>query len=373
MSLPPHVQRAQPAGRAGIRSYWAAPRCLSSAVTLSSSSARCSTWHLFPTRPMRVQSDAGFPLSQKRGSAGAAASPSASAREASAAAEEDGQEDGQVDGQADVAPRRIRLGFIGAGQMAEAVARGLSTAGVVSLADMSAADVSSDRLAVFSDLGIAAKGCSGEVADSSDVIFIAVKPFAVQSVLSDLRASNRLSDRHLIVSIAAGVTLEQMQSWAGADMRVVRVMPNTPCLVGASAAAMSLGARATPADACLVREMFSAVGEVYEVEERLLDAVTGLSGSGPAYVFVAIEALADGGTAAGLPRKVALSLAAQTVYGAAKMVIETQKHPGQLKDSVASPAGTTIAGLHELEKGGFRSLLMNAVIAAANRSKEMSK
>ncbi|GJP44418.1 hypothetical protein CLOM_g3826 [Closterium sp. NIES-68] len=279
----------------------------------------------------------------------------------------------QAEREAEVAGKRVRLGFIGAGQMAEAVARGLSAAGVVEYADMAAADVSSDRLAVFQGIGIDTKESAKEVAASSDVIFIAVKPFAVQPVLADLAASGALTERHLIVSIAAGVPLGKMQQWVGEDVRIVRVMPNTPCLVGATAAAMSLGARATEEDGALVKAMFGAVGEVYEVEERLLDAVTGLSGSGPAYVFVAIEALADGGTAAGLPRKVALSLAAQTVYGAAKMVIDTQKHPGQLKDSVASPAGTTIAGLHELEKGGFRSLLMNAVIAAANRSKEMSK
>lgn len=269
--------------------------------------------------------------------------------------------------------QKVKLGFVGAGQMAEALARGWDRSGVIKVDSMCAMDINVDRLKVFEDFGIRTAKNIQQVAESSDVIFIAVKPFNVKTVLEELRQKGLLSERHLIVSIAAGVTIPQLQSWAGQKVRVVRVMPNTPCLVGETAAAMSLGPDATTADAELVRRLFQAVGTIHMVDEKLLDAVTGLSGSGPAYVFVAIEALADGGVAAGLPRDVALSLAAQTVLGSAKMVLETGRHPGQLKDSVASPGGTTIAGLKELEKGAFRSLLINAVVAATDRSKEMSK
>ncbi|CAI5983317.1 unnamed protein product [Closterium sp. NIES-64] len=269
--------------------------------------------------------------------------------------------------------KRVRLGFVGAGQMAEALARGMSAAGVVAASDMSAMDLSQERLAVFAEMGVAAKTTCKELAAASDVIFIAVKPHTVKAVLSELRDSAAITSTHLVVSIAAGVTIANLQQWAGDEAKIVRVMPNTPCLVGQTAAAMSLGGKATAEDAALVQRMFEAVGKIQQVEEKLLDAVTGLSGSGPAYVFMAIEALADGGVAAGLPRDVALSLAAQTVYGSAKMVLETGKHPGQLKDSVASPGGTTIAGIYALEKGGFRATLMNAVVAATERSKELSK
>eukprot|EP00897_Mesotaenium_endlicherianum_P000476 jgi/Mesen1/10429/ME000082S09932 len=266
-----------------------------------------------------------------------------------------------------------RLGFIGAGQMAEALAKGWDSAGILKFNQMYCSDVNVERVAAFQSLGVKACQDATEVAKHSDIIFIAVKPPVVKSVLTTLKESNSLKESHLIVSIAAGVTLDNMQSWAGEKARVVRVMPNTPCLVGQTAAAMSLGPFATGGDAELVRTMFDSVGTIHSIDEKLLDAVTGLSGSGPAYVFVAIEALADGGVAAGLPRDVAMSLATQTVLGSARLVLETGKHPAQLKDSVASPGGTTIAGLHELEKGGFRALLMNAVVAAANRSKEMSK
>lgn len=265
-----------------------------------------------------------------------------------------------------------RIGFIGAGQMAEALARGWDQQGLLEVSRMICTDPNAQRLEVFRGFGAAvAKDCK-EVAANSDIILVAVKPYTVQEVLTELRDSGCLHEHHIIVSIAAGVTLSKLQLWAGEKVRVVRVMPNTPCLVGQTAAAMSVGACATIADEDLVKTMFTAVGKIHVVDEKLLDAVTGLSGSGPAYVFVAIEALADGGVAAGLPRDVALSLAAQTVLGAAQMVVTTGQHPGVLKDQVTSPGGTTIAGIHELEKGGFRSLLMNAVIAAAKRSKEMS-
>jgi len=160
---------------------------------------------------------------------------------------------------------------------------------------------------------------------------------------------------------------------AGAETRIVRVMPNTPCLVGEVAAAMCLGGKADEKDEALVRSLFEAVGKIYTVQESVLPAVTGLSGSGPAYVFIMIEAMADGGVKCGLPRDIALALAAQTVLGAAKMVMETGKHPGALKDMVTSPGGTTIAGLHELERAGMRAAFMNAVVAARDVLRQFGK
>jgi pyrroline-5-carboxylate reductase len=207
-----------------------------------------------------------------------------------------------------------------------------------------------------------------EVVEKSKVIVMAVKPQILKAVITEVKP--KLTKDHLLVSIAAGITMSSLQEWGG-DVRVVRVIPNTPSLVGEGVAAISGGPSSTQGDVDLVKALFDSVGKTVVVEEKLLNAVTGVSGSGPAYVYIAIEAMADGGVAAGLPRSVALSLAAQTFLGSAKMVLETKRHPGQLKDEVASPAGTTIAGLHELEKAGFRSAWMNAVVAAAKRGEQL--
>jgi pyrroline-5-carboxylate reductase len=176
-----------------------------------------------------------------------------------------------------------------------------------------------------------------------------------------------------VVSIAAGITLRQLAEGLGSHCRLVRVMPNTPCLVGASASAYCPGDKATAEDVAVVDCLLNAVGRAFRVPEHLLDAVTGLSGSGPAFVYLMIEALSDGGVRVGLPRDVATALAAQTVLGSAKMVLETNLHPGTLKDMVASPGGTTIAGLHALERGGVRGALMDAVEAATKRSQELGQ
>ena len=189
--------------------------------------------------------------------------------------------------------------------------------------------------------------------------------------MQEIRTS--LAARHVVISIAAGITLGQLGRGLGSERRLIRVMPNTPALVGASATAYALGKNATAEDGLLAQKMFSAVGVAFQLKESLLDAVTGLSGSGPAYVYLIIEALSDGGVAAGLPRDVATKLAAQTVFGSAKMALETGQHPGALKDMVTSPGGTTIEGLHELEKAGVRGALMNAVRAAAEKSKKLGQ
>jgi pyrroline-5-carboxylate reductase len=190
-------------------------------------------------------------------------------------------------------------------------------------------------------------------------------------VLGDIRAD--FTAKHLLISIAAGVPLARLEAGLSPEARLIRVMPNTPALLGASATGFALGKSARPADAALAQKLFSAVGVAFQVKESLLDAVTGLSGSGPAYVYLFIEGLSDGGVAAGLPRDVATRLAAQTVLGSAKMVLETGLHPGALKDMVTSPGGTTIEGLHELEKGRLRGTLISAVRAATEKSRKLGQ
>jgi pyrroline-5-carboxylate reductase len=266
----------------------------------------------------------------------------------------------------------LRIGFLGAGKMASALAKGIVKAGVARPEDLIASDVIEAARAAFGkDVGCKVTGSNAEVVELADVLIVAVKPDQVEGLLKEL--AGKISARHLIVSIAAGVTLARIGGALQTGARIVRVMPNTPALVGASASAFSLGGSATAEDAALTQKIFSAVGVAFQVKESLLDAVTGLSGSGPAYGYAIIEALSDGGVAAGLPRDVATKLAAQTMLGAAKMVLETGQHPGALKDMVTSPGGTTIEGLHELEKGRLRGTLINAVRAAADKSKKLGQ
>ncbi len=265
-----------------------------------------------------------------------------------------------------------RVGFIGAGKMATALARGLVAAGFTSADQIVASDVfAAAREHFVQETKSRAVASNAEVVAASQIVILAVKPQQMSGVLADLKG--HVTPQHLVISIAAGVPLKSLMAGLGEQTRLVRVMPNTPCLVGASASGFAIGGAATNEDATLVEQLLSAVGVAVSVDEKLLDAVTGLSGSGPAYVYQIIEALSDGGVRVGLPRDVATKLAAQTVLGAAKMVLETGEHPGALKDAVTSPGGTTIAGLHALERGGLRAALMNAVEAATNRSKELGQ
>jgi pyrroline-5-carboxylate reductase len=270
-----------------------------------------------------------------------------------------------------MAEARLRVGFLGAGRMATALARGWLAAGLVRPEDLRASDPApAARQAFAAETGCPAGPDNRPVAEASDLLLLAVKPQSMAGLLAEVRPLVR---SQLVVSIAAGVTLRQLHEALGDRCRLVRVMPNTPCLVGASASAYSPSSTATADDAALVDRLLNAVGRAHRVPEGLLDAVTGLSGSGPAYVYVIVEALADGGVRAGLPRDVAQALAAQTVLGAAKMVLETGKHPAELKDMVASPGGTTIVGLHALERGGLRAALIDAVESAARRATELGK
>jgi pyrroline-5-carboxylate reductase len=264
-----------------------------------------------------------------------------------------------------------KLGFLGAGRMASALVRGWLDAGLLRPEMVLASDPVPQALASFAgELGVEVTGDNRRVATECTTLVLAVKPQTVSQVLQEVRPVAGAG--HLLISIAAGVTLSQLAAGLG-DARLVRVMPNTPCLVGASATGFSPGPNATSDDAALVERLFSAVGKAYRLPEHLLDAVTGLSGSGPAFVYVMIEALSDGGVRVGLPRDVATMLAAQTVLGAAKMVLETGQHTGALKDMVTSPGGTTIAGVHALERGGLRAALMDAVEAATRRSTELGE
>jgi pyrroline-5-carboxylate reductase len=268
----------------------------------------------------------------------------------------------------------LRIGFLGAGKMATALAQGWRNAGLVRPEHVRASDPSPEARAAFAQAtGGQALTNNREVVAGSDIVVLAVKPQQMADVLAEIGPAVQ-AGQPLLISVAAGVAMQAILDRLGIPVcRLVRVMPNTPCLVGASASAYAGSPGTPPEDVCVVDRLFNAVGRAFAVPEKLLDAVTGLSGSGPAFVFVMIEALADGGVRMGLPRDLATQLAAQTVLGSAKLLLETGLHPGALKDMVASPAGTTIAGLHALERGGLRAALIDAVEAATRRSIELGK
>jgi len=263
-----------------------------------------------------------------------------------------------------------RIGLIGGGNMAAALARGLVASGRVTAANVRASDPSEARRALLSEeYGITASDSNADVARWANVVVLAVKPQYIEAAIASIASA--LTPEHTIVSLAAGVPLAVLEARLPAGARVVRAMPNTAAIVLAGATGISAGSRATAEDLDTARSLFEAVGKVALCDEALLDAVTGLSGSGPAYVMLVIEALADGGVKMGLPRETALLLAAQTVYGSSKLLLETKEHPARLKDMVTSPAGTTIAGLHALEAGGVRASLIDAVERATRRSREL--
>ena len=265
-----------------------------------------------------------------------------------------------------------KIGFIGGGKMGEALAKGLIRAKLSTADSIIVSDVDNKRCQVFEEeTGIKTTQDNREVTANSDVIILAVKPNIMGTILEELK--NDITSEHLVVSIAAGIPLNFMESSLNEGCRAIRIMPNTPCLVGETAAGYALGKNATLDDGELVGRILNAVGKSYLLEEKYLDAVTGLSGSGPAFIYMVIEALADGGVKMGLPRDVSTELAAQTAFGAAKMVLESDTHIGELKDSVTSPGGTTIEGLHALEKGGLSNTLINAVEVATKKSKRLGK
>jgi pyrroline-5-carboxylate reductase len=265
-----------------------------------------------------------------------------------------------------------KIGFVGGGNMAGALVRGLLHSGTVTADQIRASDVKEERLAELHEkYGIETPSDNEELARWANVVVIAVKPQIVDRILGPVAAA--LNEGDLVVSIAAGVPIEAIEARLPPGARVVRAMPNTAAIALAAATAIAPGTHATPPDIEVARALFEAVGRCVVLDESLLDAVTGLSGSGPAYVMLMIEALADGGVKVGLGRDTALLLAAQTVYGAAKLQLETGEHPGRLKDMVTSPGGTAIAGLHTLEAGGLRRTLIDAVEAASHRAEELGE
>ncbi|MDA1109431.1 MAG: pyrroline-5-carboxylate reductase [Nitrospinae bacterium] len=272
--------------------------------------------------------------------------------------------------------RSKKLGFIGGGNMAEAMIKGLISAGFVDAKSIFVSDVVPNRLEfLHSEYKVKTTSDNRELVEKSDILILAVKPQVVQKVLENVR--DLIDAKKLLVSIAAGVPittiLAVLKSGQDRKYNVVRTMPNTPALVQEGVTAIAAGEDVSKVDIQIAHRLFEAVGKTVDVDEVHLDAVTGLSGSGPAYIFMIIEALSDAGVKMGLSRDVANILTIQTVLGSAKLAWESKKHPGELKDMVTSPGGTTISGLHTLEAGGLRTTLMNAVQAATKRSIELGR
>ena len=262
-----------------------------------------------------------------------------------------------------------KLGFIGVGNMGEALVKGLLASGASKPSQIWVSARRKERVAELCKTYGVNGGTNAEITDACDVLVLGVKPQILDQVLRGI--ADKVTHEKLIISVAAGVPIAAIERRLHIAARIVRSMPNTPATVGAGATAIALGEHATEADLSVARALFDSVGITVLLEESQIDAATGLSGSGPAYIFLIIEALSDAGVKVGLSRSAAMQLAAQTVLGSAKLLIESKEHPGMLKDKVTSPGGTAIAGLHTLEAGGLRNVLMNAVEAASRRAREL--
>jgi pyrroline-5-carboxylate reductase len=263
------------------------------------------------------------------------------------------------------------IGFVGAGNMAEAMLRGLLRGKDFAPEQISASGPREERVRELREkYGIHAT-TDNHVPASAEIVVLSVKPQIMSRVLNEVAGT--ISPEALVISIAAGVPVATIQTRLTSGTRVIRAMPNTPALVDAGATAIAGGEHARESDLADAKRIFDAIGLTVILEESQLDAVTGLSGSGPAYVFLILEALSDAGVKVGLSRRTAQLLAAQTLLGSAKLLLETNEHPGRLKDMVTSPGGTAITGLHTLEHGGVRTTLMNAVEAATRRSRELGE
>jgi pyrroline-5-carboxylate reductase len=268
--------------------------------------------------------------------------------------------------------RNKQVGFVGSGNMGEALINGLLHGHLCRPEQILCSDVRLEKLKIIREkYGVKGTSHNIEVVKQSDIIILAVKPQIMKPVINEIAKYLGLSK--LVVSIAAGVPLEAIESCAKKELKLIRVMSNICVSVREGISAIAAGKHALKEDLMLAKTIFDSVGKSIYIEEYLLDAVTGLSGSGPAYIFLIIDALADAGVKVGLSRDDALILASQTVLGAAKMLIETGEHPGKLKDMVTSPGGTAISGLHTLEEGGLRTTLINAVEVATKRSEALGK
>ncbi|MCG9969547.1 pyrroline-5-carboxylate reductase [Pelotomaculum terephthalicicum JT] len=264
-----------------------------------------------------------------------------------------------------------RIGCLGGGAMGEALVAGMLREGLVDASEIYVSDIEHRRLEYLNKKwGVNTASDNIAVVKAADIIILAVKPQVIIPLLKEIVPAVR--KEHTFISIAAGVAIEQIQSCFAGRIPVVRAIPNTPCLVGEGATALSAGKYAGEENMRKAMAVFAAAGKAVVVPEALLDSVTGLSGSGPAYMYVIMEGFIDGAVRLGLPRDTARVLIAQTMLGAAKMVLETGEHPGKLKDMVTTPGGTTMAGLFALEEGGVRALMMKAVANATQRAREMS-
>jgi pyrroline-5-carboxylate reductase len=264
------------------------------------------------------------------------------------------------------------IAFLGAGQMAEAFIRGLLRAELLAANDVWVSDVRPTRVDQLAhDLGVNASSGNLEAVSHAELVLVSVKPQDVPGLLDEVGADVRAD--HLVISIAAGVTLRSLEQRLPHHPPVIRVMPNTPALVQSGMAVLAPGTRASKDHEATALRLFEALGRAIVLPERHLDAVTALSGSGPAFLAVVAEALSDAGVRVGLPRDVAHLLAAQTLLGTGRMLAETGVHPALLKEAVSSPGGTSIAGLHAMERGGIRGLIMDAIVAATERSTELGR
>jgi len=264
-----------------------------------------------------------------------------------------------------------KLGFIGAGNMGEAILRGVLKANMLSPHNVYIYDTNSQKVkALQAELGVLTAQSSFAMIAACDIILLAVKPFICQSVLEECK--NAFADK-AIISIVTGWDRERLAAFLPESTRILRVMPNTPCMVGEGMAALDMDHSLTDEELLFAQEIFNSIGQAVMVPSNLMDAVTGVSGSGPAYVYMFIEAMADAGVKAGFSRELAYRFAAQTVVGAGKMVLNSGKHPGELKDAVCSPRGTTIEAVSCLEHGGFRAAVMDAVDASVKKAQEIAK
>ncbi len=264
----------------------------------------------------------------------------------------------------------MKIGFLGAGAMGGAILSGALETGVVKPEEVYVYDLSEQIKKKYSDLGCNIVSSNTELGSISDMVVVSLKPQYAQGGLKELGDT---LDGKALISIMAGVTTETLRKWTAGDFRLLRLMPNTPALVGAGAFALDSNTDLTQEEKDFAEKLFSSIGIVEWMPEPLIDTACGLSGAGPAYIYLVIEALADGGVMKGLPRPTAMRLAAQTVYGAAKMVLETGKHPGELKDMVCSPGGNTIVGVKTLEEHGIRGAFIDTVDKATERAKELGK
>ncbi len=267
---------------------------------------------------------------------------------------------------------RYKIGLIGCGVMGVSLLNGIIHSSLVHPADVMVWDVLPEKTdEMIKQFKVTAAAEMKQVFDAPRLVFLAVKPVDMPGVLENIKES--LTERHVLISVAAGISIEQIEKGVGENKKIIRLMPNTPCLIGKGMTVVSPGMNVDENELGFVNSLMEALGKVVVLEEELMDAATGLSGSGPAYAFMFIDALADGGVKMGLPRDKALLLAAQTLSGASEMVLQTGEHPSVLKDKVASPGGTTIAGISALEKRGFRGTVIKAVESATKRSKELGK